>query len=172
VYLGPPQPLSLLVNMPLNRQSHLACAVLAVLLTPLGSVQAQDKNPPFDEAYRLVSLAGTVKEQAKLCKAPLWSYDQTLKEAEALLPTAYSKAGFSAAYAQSQELFIQHIADHMGPSPQICDGFRRVVSVLGRQVDEMTGRRVRPKVLYDRPDWRSHPDRTPDVPASTLHDAS
>ena len=154
--------------MTLNRQSYFACAVLAVLLTPLGSVQAQAKKPPFDEAYRLVSLAGMVKEQAKLCSAPSWSYDQTLKEAEALLPTAYSKAGFSAAYARSQELFVQHVADHMGASPQFCDGFRRVVSVLGAQVDEMKGRRVRAKALYDRPDWRSHPDRVPDVPTPRL----
>ena len=158
--------------MPLNRQSYVAFAVLAGLLTHWGSVQAQDKNPPFDEAFRLASLASSVKERAKLCNAPLWSYDQTLKEAEALLPTAYSKAGFSAAYAQSQELFLEHNADDMGPSPQICDGFRRVVSVLGRQVDQMKGRRMRAKALYDRPDWRSHPDRVPDVPTPGLHDAS
>jgi len=158
--------------MPLNRQSYLVFVILVGLLTPLGSVQAQDKNPPLDEAYRLSSLAGMVKERAKLCNAPLWSYDQTLKEAEALLPTAFSKLGFPAAYAQSQELIVQHIADDMGASPQWCDGFRRAVSALGAQVDKMKGRHVRAKSPYDRPDWRDHPDRAPDVPAPGLHDAS
>jgi len=151
--------------MPLNRHSYLVFVTLAGLLTPLGSPHAQDTTPPLDRAFRLVTLAGMVKERAKLCNAPTWSYDQTLKEAEALLPTAFSEAGFPATEAQSQELIVQHIADDMRVPPQWCDGFRRVVSVLGAQVDKMEGRHVRAKALYDRPDWREHPDRAPDLPA-------
>jgi hypothetical protein len=157
--------------MPFIRQAYRVVVLSTFLGASVCNVEARIRrldDLAFREAIRLVNLSGSVKERARICRAPAWAYESTLKEAETLLPRAYKDAGMSSGQASLAEANVQKIQAEIGGSAEICDGFRRIVSVLGRQVDLMSGRRLRAKQLYDTPDWREHPDRPPRVPAPGL----
>ena len=138
--------------------------LLALGVLAAGPAFAAQIEQPIDHPFRLAIMAGEARGMAELCHAPAWSYAGTLAQAEAELPRVFAKVGRDPGQGASIEGREYQLHLKGGEAPASCNAFRRFVSALGREADMDAGCRQRPMLVYDRPDWRDHPERLPDVP--------